>query len=222
MKQSRWASLLESALSTTAGFGLAILLQATVLPLLLGAHVSAAANLGFAGVMTVASIARQYIMRRLFEGLGLRFKMSPAMVAVIAERRRQIDVEGFDADHDDKYSAGELATAAACYALYRGANGYYRRSMRESNPPPYWSWPLSWWKPRDFRRDLVRAAALIMADIERGDRNRLRDMLAEKEERRQLLDDGASRQWTPAELEQWAAEREKPPIVTRASLIPNK
>ena len=33
-----------------------------------------------------------------------------------------------------------------------------------------WPWAASWWKPKNRRRDLVRAAALIVAEIERIDR----------------------------------------------------
>jgi hypothetical protein len=33
-----------------------------------------------------------------------------------------------------------------------------------------WPWSVQWWKPKDRRRDLVRAGALIVAEIERLDR----------------------------------------------------
>jgi hypothetical protein len=33
-----------------------------------------------------------------------------------------------------------------------------------------WPWDLKWWKPTTPRRDLVKAAALIVAEIERLDR----------------------------------------------------
>jgi hypothetical protein len=33
-----------------------------------------------------------------------------------------------------------------------------------------WPWHDDWWKPKDRRRDLIRAAALIVAEIERLDR----------------------------------------------------
>lgn len=33
-----------------------------------------------------------------------------------------------------------------------------------------WCWDRSWWKPTTPRRDLVKAAALILAEIERIDR----------------------------------------------------
>lgn len=35
---------------------------------------------------------------------------------IAAERRRQIEVEGYSAAHDDEHIGGELAAAAVCYA----------------------------------------------------------------------------------------------------------
>lgn len=89
---------------------------------------------------------------------------------VIAERRRQIEVEGWTPEHDDEHDSGELADVAACYAL----SVYSDRS--DAGPsgdiPPYWPKSLdeSWWNPKDKRRNLVRAAALLIAEIERLDR----------------------------------------------------
>jgi hypothetical protein len=39
--------------------------------------------------------------------------------AIAAERRRQIEAEGWSAAHDDQHVNGELAGAAAAYALLR-------------------------------------------------------------------------------------------------------
>ena len=89
-----------------------------------------------------------------------------ALQDVAAERRRQIESEGWSADHDDDHAAGELAIAAACYAL--SSTG----SIISPNTAlgALWPWAWHWWKPKDRRRDLVRAAALIIAEIERLDR----------------------------------------------------
>lgn len=85
---------------------------------------------------------------------------------ILEERRRQIAEEGFDQAHDDRHAPGELARAAACYAIASNS------SLFTSTPPLSWLWPWSfdWWKPKDNRRNLVRAAALIVAEIERIDR----------------------------------------------------
>lgn len=80
---------------------------------------------------------------------------------VIAERERQKQAEGWTSEHDDRgHPNGELALAAACYVLH-GA---------EEAAPPAWPWSWTWWKPKNRRRNLVRAAALLIAEIERLDR----------------------------------------------------
>jgi len=91
--------------------------------------------------------------------------MSKASDDVLAERMRQVEREGWNHEHDDLHRDGGLAQAAACYAAHAGGmpqSGY--GSM------PYWPWDDDWWKPKDPRRDLVRAGALILAEIERIDR----------------------------------------------------
>lgn len=57
-----------------------------------------------------------------------------------------------------------MAKAAACYALQSAAPGNHGDYLR------FWPWDSSWWRPKDARRDLVRAAALLLAEIERLDR----------------------------------------------------
>ena len=89
-----------------------------------------------------------------------------ALLDVMTERVRQVEVEGFERQYDDAYQSRDLAAAAACYAMIAGAH------QREvfSAPPIGWPWAKSWWKPTDPRRDLVKAGALILAEIERLDR----------------------------------------------------
>jgi hypothetical protein len=79
---------------------------------------------------------------------------------IAAERQRQIEREGWTAEHDDEHVGGVMAEAAASYAM----------THRSKECPLIWPWEQRWWKPRDRRRDLVRAAALIVAEIERLDR----------------------------------------------------
>ena len=38
-----------------------------------------------------------------------------------------------------------------------------------------WPWDRQWWKPKSRRRNLVRAAALLIAAIERIDREQARE-----------------------------------------------
>jgi hypothetical protein len=90
---------------------------------------------------------------------------------VAAERERQKAVEGWTPEHDDGHTDGSLSTAARAYlhhaAHYTGASAF---GYVNSEPPSFWPWDREWWKPKDRRRDLVRAAALIVAEIERLDR----------------------------------------------------
>lgn len=88
-----------------------------------------------------------------------------AVEDIIAERRRQIEVEGWSPEHDDEHNHNELSRAAACYALGRST---LKGVDSESLWPGRWS--LEWWKPTTHRRNLVKAAALIIAEIERIDR----------------------------------------------------
>lgn len=90
--------------------------------------------------------------------------MTKAVEDVLAERRRQIEGEGWTPEHDDEHDAEELAQAAASYALWSAS--LYDSAFE------VWPglWDRNWFKPTDPRRDLVKAAALIIAEIERLDR----------------------------------------------------
>lgn len=82
-----------------------------------------------------------------------------ATIDVLAERRRQVDGEGWTAAQDDNYTAGQLAKAAASYCLYQTASA-----------PGCWPWNRDYWKPKGYRANMVRAGALILAEIDRIDR----------------------------------------------------
>lgn len=94
----------------------------------------------------------------------------------MAERQRQVKKENYSVIHDDRYLGNELALAAAAYALPEGL----RPTRRAPTPggtgmhivPYIWpiDWDPRWWKPGLRRRDLVKAAALLLAEIERMDR----------------------------------------------------
>lgn len=88
--------------------------------------------------------------------------VTAAAVDVLAERQRQVAAEGWTAAHDDEYQNSELADAAACYAIHAHNQGF--------STPAHWPWPPTWWKQTNPRRDLVKAGALILAEIERIDR----------------------------------------------------
>ena len=94
---------------------------------------------------------------------------------VLAERQRQIEAEGLSPEHDDEHESGEMARAAACYAL--SSAGYRADDVAVLR---LWPWCDGSWKPKNSRRDLVRAAALLIAEIERIDRTSTRDIVVKE------------------------------------------
>lgn len=82
---------------------------------------------------------------------------------MVAERTRQVRSEGWTVEHDDEHSDGALALAAAAYAA--GPVEY------DGHHTGAHLWPFEG-KPKfkDRRRDLIRAGALILAELERLDR----------------------------------------------------
>ena len=91
---------------------------------------------------------------------------------ISAERSRQVEDEGWSPEHDDEYTDGQLALAAACYAAHQvmPVRSVPMGPHQIVSVPKFWPWSWNWWKPRGKRRDLIRAAALIVAEIERIDR----------------------------------------------------
>lgn len=100
------------------------------------------------------------------------------MSDVLAERVRQKTVggngEGLTDQRDDRYTHDELILAAVAYATPPARMlGRHEESRGETMVVPS-LWPLSWnprwWKPTTRRRNLVKAAALLIAEIDRLDR----------------------------------------------------
>lgn len=98
------------------------------------------------------------------------------------ERLRQISDEN-RTPHGDVGRSRELAAGASAYA-YAASVPDHARGWVEANAKAdkllgfsqvlevlrfIWPWSMTWWKPKDRRRDLVRAGALIIAAIEAGD-----------------------------------------------------
>ena len=90
-----------------------------------------------------------------------RAEVTNAARDVLAERHRQVTAEGWTPERDDKYTKRELAYAASNYAV---------SELKHGDPPITWPWDKRWWKPTTPRRNLVKAGALILAEIERLDR----------------------------------------------------
>ncbi|RUE55755.1 hypothetical protein IPC1236_03625 [Pseudomonas aeruginosa] len=91
-----------------------------------------------------------------------------AWIDVQAERRRQITAEGWTPEHDDEHSHGQMARAAACYAL--AGSSAPNDGTAALLVSLAWPWDEQWWKPSTARRDMVKACALALAEIERLDR----------------------------------------------------
>ena len=86
---------------------------------------------------------------------------------IARERRRQMEVEGWTEAHDDRHGDNDLARAAACYALCDPETDRVRYS---SITDFVWPWVKEWWKPTTYRRNLIKAGALIVAELERLER----------------------------------------------------
>jgi hypothetical protein len=95
---------------------------------------------------------------RLPEAAGGAPEAGVAMIR--AERLRQVAVEGYTPEHDAEHTDSELAEAAAAYLMY--AIGW------PSTARDVWPFHESFFKPSGGElRDLVRAGALIAAEIDR-------------------------------------------------------
>lgn len=91
-----------------------------------------------------------------------------AIELIAAERQRQIEVMGYDAKHDEDWVEGELAIAAACYAVAGMEN---IRVVEDNGVGHFDAWPFGgqYDKRQDHNeiRRLTIAAALIAAEIDR-------------------------------------------------------
>lgn len=99
-------------------------------------------------------------------------RTTQAIHRVVTERIRQINREGYTPRHDSHHHQGELARAAACYAMPRG----FRRLAVDGVTPLGWPWSRHSWKPTNTTenqtaearlRELEKAGALILAEMER-------------------------------------------------------
>ena len=69
-------SLVEAVTNVVVGYGIALLTQLLLFPAL-GLHLKTGQNVFIAGVFTVVSLVRSFVLRRLFEGLRVRKWMRP-------------------------------------------------------------------------------------------------------------------------------------------------
>lgn len=93
--------------------------------------------------------------------------METGIELIAADRERQIAAEGWSAAHDDEHKACEISRAGCCYAAIASLQVVFGGDLTGSTPD---GWPLDpeWWKPSGSPlRNLVKAGALITAEIDR-------------------------------------------------------
>lgn len=88
-----------------------------------------------------------------------------ALEMVLQERLRQKTVEGYSIEHDDKHKTGDLLLAARLY--WHNAVGIPGLEFSATGAPVNWPFEPERWKPKDCARDLVRAAAMCLAEYDR-------------------------------------------------------
>lgn len=91
-----------------------------------------------------------------------------ALDLITAERLRQQTEEGYTPEHDDEHTEGQLALLTAAYVCssrppYAPVHGLLE-TIKEALD--LYGWEDSF-EPKDPIRDLVRAGALILAELER-------------------------------------------------------
>ena len=117
---------------------------------------------------------------------GITRQTIVALTELADERARQLTEEGFTPEWDDRHHpTGNLALAAAAYATFSAmgaaAREHHARSLWGFVPGfigilgQLWPWPAQWFKPRNRRTELLKAGALIIAELERLDRQAERE-----------------------------------------------
>ena len=97
--------------------------------------------------------------------------MANVISEIFVERARQIEREDWSLEHDDLHIDGELALAASAYCINAACLANPNQEpFTDDDPPEMWPFDKRFWKPKTARRDLIRAAALIVAEIQRIDR----------------------------------------------------
>lgn len=89
---------------------------------------------------------------------------------IAQERERQVSKEGWTPEHDDSHEHGEMAIAAACYAVV--GTDVMVTTYATINGCDAFPWDPSWDKRKkhDRKRQLVIAGALIAAELDRLNR----------------------------------------------------
>lgn len=91
---------------------------------------------------------------------------------MLAERRRKVEAEGYDPEHDDAHPNEEIAAYAALYAMPPAERDWPATETGHGDTFGAALCPVDWQPKFGNRRcELVKAAALLLAEIERLDRS---------------------------------------------------
>jgi hypothetical protein len=114
----------------------------------------------------MASVDKNPKTARLYKlGRDHRRIIDAVRATVCDERQRQIAEEGYHPDHDDAHVEGELVRAACAYL---------RHAAAPAAAIQLWPWE-SPFRPKGDQRNIVIAAALLLAELERLERRRERN-----------------------------------------------
>lgn len=98
--------------------------------------------------------------------------MKTGIELIAEERQRQIEKEGWTKEHDAQHVNNELANAAATYAMDPECREALTKLVYDcelTKIPPTWPWSDELYKPSpdDRIKELMKAGALIAAEIDR-------------------------------------------------------
>lgn len=103
--------------------------------------------------------------------------MKTGIELVADERKRQIEIEGYTAEHDAQHNASELISAAIDYARSAVAFAIFEENGGETSfecvehviadIKKSFVWGRDAFKPKSCLEDLKRSAALMVAAIDR-------------------------------------------------------
>jgi hypothetical protein len=115
------------------------------------------------GSVSYLDIADKWKIDELLKEIHERIGNPNGSDLIAQERARQIEEEGWTAEHDEEHATDQSLTYAAIAYAFSSLNDFF--------PPEdirafYWPWDAKWWKPKDPLRDLIRAGALIAARID--------------------------------------------------------
>lgn len=97
-----------------------------------------------------------------------------AVLSVLAERERQVQHKGYTRERDATYTNGQLTEAAMCYA-------HASSNTPRGKPASAWPFAPEMWKPSERRRNLVKAAALFLAELDRLDNAPIQSVAVERD-----------------------------------------